>query len=137
MIEYASADVAIGGDSRATIHKSPISVPEIVILRNLHGDDAVTNIRVLGTWDSDDDVERDRLGNLYKDATVIRLFQQYGDLPHTLKDARIPDVLLDPVFVSEKSAKPAAKPAKKRARKKDGSFKADDPATPEKEAWEQ
>jgi len=139
MIEYASIDIAIGGDARATIHKNPVSIPEIVLLRSLHGDDAVTNIRILGEWEHDDTAERDRLGRLYKDAVVTRVFNQYGDLPRTLAGARLPDNLLDPVYAREVESKPAAKPKatrKVRARKADGSFKADDPSTPENEAWE-
>jgi hypothetical protein len=139
MIEYASIDIAIGGDARATIRKQPVSIPEIVLLRAVHGDDAVTNIRILGTWDCDDDTERDRLGNFYKDTTVQRIFQQYGPLPKNLKEARIPDVLLDPLYAKEVSgSKPVAKKTtRKRARNTDGSFKADDPSTPENEAWEE
>lgn len=138
MIEYGSVDIAIGGDSRAVIHKSTVSIPEIVILQSLHGDDAITNIRIDGTWDTPDDVERDRLGILYKDSKVIEVFQKYGDLPKTLKDARIGEALLDPVFVKELSEAPAPKKTiRKRARKADGSFKADDPTTPQNEAWEQ
>jgi len=66
------------------------------------------------------------------------VFQKYGDLPKTLKDARIGEALLDPVFVKELSEVPAPKKTiRKRARKADGSFKADDPTTPQNEAWEQ
>lgn len=138
MIEYGSVDIAIGGDSRAVIHKNTVSIPEIVILQSLHGDDAITNIRIDGTWDTPDDVERDRLGILYKDSKVIDVFQKYGDLPKTLKDARIGEALLDPVFVKELSEVPAPKKTiRKRARKADGSFKSDDPTTPQNEAWEQ
>lgn len=135
MIEYASIDIAIGGDARATIRKEPVSIPEIVLLRTIHGDDAVTNIKIIGEWDYEDDVERDRLGRLYKDATVTRIFSQYGALPHSLKDARLPENLLDPLYAKELNEKPA-KTTRKRARKADGSFKADDPTTPENEAWE-
>ena len=46
--------------------------------------------------------------------------------------------MLDPVFVKELSEVPAPKKTiRKRARKSDGSFKSDDPTTPQNEAWEQ
>ena len=103
----------------------------------MHGSDAVTNIKVIGEIETTSEQERDRLGNFYKDAKVMEVFGQYGDLPKTLAESRIEDTLLDPVWLSEKKKKPAPKKkaTKKRARNKSGHYIADDPNTPENEAF--
>ena len=140
MIEYCSCTVAIGGDVRAIVPKPVVSVPEILMLQAIHGADAVTNIKVIETQDVSSEEERDRLGNLYGDGKVVEIFNQFGDLPGTLDAARIADEMLEPVWRSERAKKkPAAKKkaAPKRARTSGGKFVADDPATPENEAYEE
>ena len=139
MFEFCSCTVAIGGDVRAIVPKPMISVPEILLLQSIHGADAVTNIKVIETHEYTDEEERDRLGRLYGDDKVIGLFNQFGDLPGTLEAARIADEMLEPVWRSQRAKKPAAKKKaatkKTRARTSGGKFVADDPATPENEAF--
>ena len=136
MFELCSGTVAIGGDVRAVVPKPRVSVPEILLLQSINGSDAVTNIKVVGEMDHDHAAERDRLGRQYKDERVIALFNQFGDLPQTLSDARISDDLLDPVWRSQKEKQPAKKAApRKRARTAGGKFVADNPDTPENEAF--
>ena len=139
MIEYCSCTVAIGGDVRAIVPKPLVSVPEILMLQSIHGEDAVTNIKVIETQDVTSEQERDRLGNLYGDGKVVSIFSQFGDLPETLQAARISDEMLEPVWRSQRDKKPAAKKKaatkKTRARTPGGKFIADDPATPENEAY--
>lgn len=139
MIEFCSCTVAIGGDVRAIVPKPVVSVPEILMLQAIHGADAVTNIKVIETQDVSSEEERDRLGNLYGDGKVVEIFNQFGDLPQTLQAARIADEMLEPVWRSERAKKPAAKKkaAPKRARTSGGKFVADNPATPENEAYEE
>ena len=136
MFDMCSCTVAIAGDVRAVVAKSTVTVPEIMLLQVIHGADAVSNIRVKDQWDTTSEAERDRLGNFYGDEKVVNLFQQFGELPKVLADARIPDELLDPTW-NKKAAKPAKKKAapKKRARTAKGHFVKDDPATPENEAY--
>ena len=55
MFEQIKCDIAINGDSRSVITKKPVSIPEVVVLRHIHGDDSVTNISVIGQWDHDDE----------------------------------------------------------------------------------
>lgn len=139
MIEFCSCTVAIGGDVRAIVPKPMVSVPEILMLQAIHGADAVTNIKVIETQDVTSEQERDRLGNLYGDGKVVEIFNQFGDLPQTLQAARIADEMLEPVWRSERDKKPAAKKKaatrKTRARTSGGKFVADDPTTPENEAF--
>ena len=83
-MDLLSCSVAINGDIRAVITKPQVTIPEIVLLQAMHGADAVTNIKVIGEVETTSEQERDRLGNFYKDAKVMEVFGQYGDLPKTL-----------------------------------------------------
>lgn len=138
-MEYHFASLAIGGDITHVIAKDYVTASEIVMLRHIHGDHAVTNIRPTGTFDHDADAERDRLGELYDDAIVEQVFGKYGDMPTSLAAAKIEDSYMDQVWLTQNKAAPkrAAKKAasKKRARTKEGHFIADDPATDANEAY--
>ena len=93
-MDLLSCSVAINGDIRAVITKPHVTIPEIVLLQAMHGADAVTNIKVIGELETTSEQERDRLGNFYKDAKVMEVFGQYGDLPKTLAESRIEDTYL-------------------------------------------
>ena len=139
-MEYHFSSLAIGGDITHVIAKDFVTAAEIVMLRHIHGDHAVTNIKPTGSFDHDSDAERNRLGELYDDATVEQVFGKYGDLPSTLAAAKIEDSYMDQVWLTQKpKAKPkkAAKKAtsKKRARTEEGHFIADDPKTDANEAF--
>lgn len=67
-MEVANAMVAIGGDSGSIISKGPITPSEVVVLRAIHGEDAVTNIKILGTIERRNRDERARISNLYGNA---------------------------------------------------------------------
>ncbi|MBC18328.1 MAG: hypothetical protein CL942_16405 [Desulfovibrio sp.] len=135
MFEKCSCTVAIGGDIRSVVPKTMVTPAEIKLLQSIHGDDAVTNIRVDGMFVVTAEEERDRLGNFYGDQKVINLFNQYGDLPDTLEAARIPSELLDPTFTPEPKKPAKKKTTRKRARDAKGHYIADDPDTPENEAY--
>ena len=100
-MEICNCTLAIAGDPRATIQKPSISIAEIVVLQHIHGDSAVTNIKVISSSDKSNEEERDHLGKLYKDEKIIEIFGQYGELPQSLQDARIGDALLEPVWLNE------------------------------------
>lgn len=136
-MDLLSCSVALNGDIRAVISKPKVTIAEIILLQAMHGSDAVTNIKVIGELKTNSEQERDRLGNFYKDAKVMEVFGQYGDLPETLAQSRIEETLLDPVWLSEKKKKPAPKKkaTRKRARDSKGHYIADDPNTPENEAF--
>jgi len=136
MVELCSCTVAIAGDIRRNQPKPRVTPAEIVLLQAIHGASAVTNIRVHGELDTTSDQERDRLGRFYGDDKVVKQFNQFGDLPTTIDDIRIPDEMLDPSWNRE-AAKPAKKkaPTRKRARTAKGHFVKDNPETPENEAY--
>ena len=115
-MELLSCSVAIGGDIRAVVPKPKVSVAEILLLQHVHGANAVTNIKIVGEMDGDSTSERDRLGSFYGDERVVQIFNQFGELPTTLSEARIDNNLLDPVWRNERAKEEAAK--KRTSRKK-------------------
>jgi hypothetical protein len=137
-MEKINANVAIDGNIGNVINKGFLTIPELVILRHIHGETSVFNIIVDGSYDHDDKAERDRLGNLYSDQKVVDVFGAYGALPQSFEDARIDDGYFDKMYLQERLAKPKAKSkvSSKRARDNKGHFIADDPETETNEAYE-
>lgn len=137
-MEKINANIAIDGNIGNVVNKDFLTIPELVMLRNIHGETSVSNIIVDGSFDHDDKAERDRLGNLYGDQKVIDVFGAYGALPKTFEDARIDDGYFDQIYLQERLKKPAKSKAKpKRARDSKGHFIADDPDTEINEAYEE
>lgn len=138
-MEHHFASLAIGGDITHVVAKDFVTASEIVMLRHIHGDHAVTNIRPTGVFDHDSDAERNRLGELYSDSIVEQVFGKYGDMPGSLAAAKIESSYMDQVWLTENKTQPkkAAKKAasKKRARTEAGHFVADDPTTDANEAY--
>jgi len=134
-MEKINANVAIDGNIGNVINKGFLSIPEIVMLRHIHGETAVFNIIVDGSYDHDDKVERDRLGNLYGDQKVTDVFGAYGALPKSFEDARIDEGYFDKMYLQERDKKPT-KSKPKRARDNKGHFIGDDPKTEKDEAYE-
>lgn len=139
-MEKINANIAIDGNIGNVVNKDFLTIPELVMLRNIHGETSVSNIIVDGSFDHDDKAERDRLGNLYGDQKVIDVFGAYGALPKTFEDARIDDGYFDQIYLQERLKKPAKSKSKakpKRARDSKGHFIADDPDTEINEAYEE
>lgn len=131
-MDKITANVAIANNLQNVISKDFITIPEIVMLRNIHGQSSVFNIKITGEFEHDDEIERDRLGNIYGDQKVEEVFGAYGQLPKTLEEARIEESFLDPLFAQEK---PKKQKKVKRARNAKGHYIADDPTTEENEAY--
>ncbi|MCH4543131.1 hypothetical protein [Ochrobactrum sp. A-1] len=119
-MDVCNAMLALGGDRGNTVPKYGITAAEIAVLQAIHGDEAVTDIEVIG------DVERSNRDEL------ARLRQAYGrarpegsDVSHvdTLfpgAAARVFDTVdeleLDEIFFkAEKRAVPEAKASEKTA----------------------
>lgn len=137
-MDHHSISLAIAGDITHTISKEFVTAAEIVMLQQIHGSHAVTNIKPTGSFDHDSDGERNRLGELYNDQKVDETFTKYGELPTTLSSAKVEDSYMDQVWLEQNKSKPkkaAKKVTKKRARTSEGHFVADDPDTPENEAF--
>ena len=91
--------VALGGDEGNKIYRDrsrPIVFPELPVLQFMHGQEAVSEIHVVGTWDASNDEVLQRLQVLYTPETVAEVFP--GARPRLpLGDAGIPRCTL-PVF---------------------------------------
>jgi hypothetical protein len=69
--------VALGGDDSTTVYRDrsrPILFPELVVLQYLHGEDAVTDVHIVGTCEMAIDEVMTRLVTLYGEDTVKVVF---------------------------------------------------------------
>jgi hypothetical protein len=111
-MQLCNITVAIGGEAGMTVHKERVTVPEIMILRAVHGEDAVRNIEVIEDADIDASEERSRLGAVYKNPeTIVRdVLGAHGNLPKTLDEAGIDDefIVSNSVAKTKKSKKASA-----------------------------
>jgi hypothetical protein len=91
--------VALGGDTGNTVYRHrarPIVFPELPILQYLHGEEAITDIAVVGTWETTNDEVLARLNQTYAPEAVQAVFP--GNRPRLpLSDASIPRCTL-PVY---------------------------------------
>ncbi len=90
------ATVRLQGAIGNEVSKYGLTVPEIVILRHIHGSDGVVKLEHVGVAEVDDAEERERLVFLYNDGlanlgdelktSVEKIFGgDYNDLPQMLK----------------------------------------------------
>ena len=69
--------VALAGDDGNKVYRDrsrPIVFPELPILQFMHGEEAITDIFVVGTWDATNDEVLLRLQTLYAPETVQAVF---------------------------------------------------------------
>lgn len=64
-METANILVAIAGDQGTTVMKYDVTPSEVAVLRYLHGDEAVSDIEVVGTVERKHAEERERLAEIY------------------------------------------------------------------------
>ena len=69
-----SCKVRLHGDVRDEVRKDNVTQAEITVLRRIHGDDAVLEIRSAGATDRNEAEERDRLNQFYGEGTINRIF---------------------------------------------------------------
>jgi hypothetical protein len=83
-MEYAQIEVRLAGSLENTVIKE-VSVPEIPVLKSLHGHDAVVNIKKTRSDAVDQKEERDRLDKQYTVVVIEKLFPGVmNKLPQTL-----------------------------------------------------
>jgi predicted nucleotidyltransferase len=92
-MQLLNCTVAIGGEAGMTVFKERVTVPELMVLRAVHGDDAVRNIEVTGTTTFTSADERERLGLVYisPEGVVRETLGVVGSLPMELSEANIPE----------------------------------------------
>jgi hypothetical protein len=84
--------VNLGGDDSTIVYRDrsrPIVFPELPILQFLHGEEAITDVYVVGAWDAPNDEVLQRLQSIYAPETIEKVFP--GARPRLpLSDASIP-----------------------------------------------
>jgi hypothetical protein len=87
--------VRLAGSMQHVTTNKRVTVSEIAVLRRVHGDDAVMDVRPAGDVARSDTEERERLRKTYDNATpdaeplVDRLFGALGKLPTSLAQVGI------------------------------------------------
>jgi hypothetical protein len=91
--------VALGGDTGNQVYRHrdrPIVFPELPILQFMHGEEAITDIAVVGVWEATNDEVLTRLQTTYQPETVQAVFP--GARPRLpLSDPSIPRCTL-PIY---------------------------------------
>ena len=84
--------VAVGGDQGSQVYRhrgNPIAFPELPILQFLHGEEAISDIAVVGAWEAPNDEVLQRLQLIYSPEVVKEVFP--GARPRLpLSDSSIP-----------------------------------------------
>lgn len=111
-MQIVNCTVAIAGEAGMTVYKERVSVPEILVLRAVHGEDAVRNIEVIEDADVDSNEERARLTSMYKTPeNIVRdTLGTVGPLPKTIEDSGIGDefVITNTVTKTKRAKKASA-----------------------------
>ena len=85
-MEYAQIEVRLAGSLENTVIKE-VSVPEIPVLKSIHGHDSLVNIKKTRTDAVDQKEERDRLEKQYTAAVIEKLFPGVmNKFPQTLAE---------------------------------------------------
>tara|TARA_B100000902_G_scaffold367574_1_gene390281 strand:+ start:2478 stop:2825 length:348 start_codon:yes stop_codon:yes gene_type:complete len=113
-MEYVSCNVAIGGDVGQVVCLNMVSSPELIVLKSIHGDSSLSGIKITGEYTHSDDDERDRLKGKYGEQRVSETLGQFGEMPKTLKETRIPDTYYDPLWLDGLKKETKKKPATKK-----------------------
>jgi len=66
--------VRLGGSVMNEVEKIAVTAPEVILLRAIHGGDAVVNLKRTGEKRAEHAVERDRLAEIYGERKVIEVF---------------------------------------------------------------
>lgn len=69
-----SAKVRIMGQVQDEVSKTDVTQAELTVLKSIHGDDAVVDVKQSGEIDRHEAEERERLEMIYGDGTIGKLF---------------------------------------------------------------
>jgi len=77
LFQLLRCSVALAGDPEQVVvrHRgNPIVFPELLMLQHIHGEDAISDIWVVGEWDASQQEVRDRLRTIYGDKYFQEVF---------------------------------------------------------------
>lgn len=88
-MDYATAQIRLAGELHSTVIKE-VSAPEIAILRHIHGEDALIDIKKSRSATVSQADERDRLDRVYGEELMKKLFPGLSaKLPMDLADVGV------------------------------------------------
>jgi hypothetical protein len=88
-MQMIGADIALGGDIKNVVRREDLTWPELVLMRDIHGEAAVTNIEVVGESPLDPNDEINRLKARYG-RKFVRVFGRHADQLPLTPPASIP-----------------------------------------------
>jgi hypothetical protein len=89
-MQLLSCHIAIAGDDNSIVVRdidNPVTYPEMLVLKALHGGEHVRHVEDVGEVERDNETERARLNEIYGLDIVRQCFPGVGDIPE--KDAKI------------------------------------------------
>jgi hypothetical protein len=106
-MQIVNCTVAIDGEAGMTVAKSNVTLAELLVLRAIHGDDAVRNVEVVDDIKVPAGEERERLNLLYvaPPGIVRDTLGAQGSLPESLDETNFPEDFI----ISNAAPKRAAK----------------------------
>jgi hypothetical protein len=108
-MDILGADIALGGDIKNVVRREDMIWPEVVLMRDIHGEASVTNLEVLGEEDRDEYQELERMRTRYGKRFVRVFGRSVTTLPYQ-PPAGIPR-WDDMVEVQIRQRRPQANPA--------------------------
>jgi hypothetical protein len=92
-MQIVNCTVAIDGEAGMTVAKAGVTVAELLVLRAIHGDDAVRNAEVVGDVDVSPAEERERLSllSIAPPGIVRDTLGAQGSLPESLDETNFPE----------------------------------------------
>ena len=111
-MEIFSAEINLGGDIRNSVVIHLLTVPELEVLRRVHGHDAIWNISKTGEDATiENDHERETLQLKYGPEVVSTTFGPYGQLPTKFTELKIPEAQVKSLDLPAVTSKIERKPA--------------------------
>jgi hypothetical protein len=91
-MQILKCTVAIAGEPGMTVAKENVTLAELLVLRAIHGDDAVRNVEINGWEDVSAAEERERLTLLYRKpiGVVKDTLGAQGALPAAIEETNFP-----------------------------------------------
>ena len=90
-MDWVECEIMIGGDMRMIAYKGPsepLSIPEIAVLRELHGEDSIRNMKYVKTTESTPGEEKLRLLSKYSADKVNTAYPGRAPQMHMKADDR-------------------------------------------------
>ena len=109
-MDIFSCKIRLAGSTTNEVFRGRLTAPEVIMLGAIHGSDSIIDLKRIGSQNTVHAEERDRLGRLYGDERVEKLFgPEHRELP-----IKVPSYTGDVLPVDEPTPEnvvPVAEPA--------------------------